>query len=319
MAYSQYGKIEATDYNSTLVGATNSTVANRLNTTLGVGSSSKGYGQTPIPLVGTGNVVAPSNWNNLFTNLSAIASHQNTIITAPSSVTMGSRINHLSTLSSDITNTYINSLNAIAQGTTITNNADRTLGWINGVTAVHIITFASGDAARYFFNAGGQITINCSVIGGTTPISALFSNLCAACGTIYISAMNSGTATIASGLYSGITKVGGSGTPVTLLSNNGYYGLSTGDTEVFRQSAAGQTPSGYAGSYISINIRSNGRQGSNGDAGSVITITTLLDEIPDNLQVTGLTRVTCTLRPPSTTFLTASWGTPTISSTISGT
>jgi hypothetical protein len=317
MTYGQYSKVEATDFNN-LSGSPGSNTPNTLNAIMNVGSGNRGYGQSGIVQVPAGGRVNASNWSTLFSNLTAAANHQNTSITSTPTVSQGSRLNYVSTVSTDITSCYDNALNALAQGTTTTNNADRTQSWANAVTTVHTITFSSGDAARYFFNAGGQISIIPSVSGGSTALSALFSSLATACGTIYLSSPASGTARIAGTTYNGITKINGSGTPSVLSSNSGYYALGATDTEVFRQAATGQTPSGYAGSYISVSIRTNGTQGLNGDKGNIIYITTVFDEVPNNFLVDGLTRVSCTIRPPSIAYLQNSWGTPTITSTTSG-
>ena len=124
--------------------------------------------------------------------------------------------------------------------------------------------------------------------------------------------------TIASTAYNGITKIGGSGTS-TLGTNTGYYALTTSNAQVFSQTAT-TGPAGYLSTFISVNVKSNGTQGSNGDSGSVITIYTLWDEVPNGLTVSTGSAVTVTLAPPATTYLPqgASWGTPTVSGTVSG-
>jgi len=43
-----------------------------------------------------------------------------------------------------------------------------------------------------------------------------------------------------------------------------------------------------------------------------------MDEIPDDLVAASGTAVTCTLVKPETTNLSASWGTPTVSGSVSG-
>ena len=64
MSYAQYGKIEYTDYN-TLVGTTTDTTANRLNSVLGPGSGSYGYGQTAINQVAQHGTVTAAQWASL--------------------------------------------------------------------------------------------------------------------------------------------------------------------------------------------------------------------------------------------------------------
>ena len=113
--------------------------------------------------------------------------------------------------------------------------------------------------------------------------------------------------------------MGGSGSPNTLATGTGYYDLLTTDTILFKQFATGLTPSGYVNSYIQVAAKTNGAQGSNGDKGSIITITTTFDEVPDNLTVDGTTSVNCVIRPPSATNITNTWGTISVTTTTAGT
>ena len=56
--------------------------------------------------------------------------------------------------------------------------------------------------------------------------------------------------------------------------------MTTSNANVFTQLAS-TGPSGYLSTFIRIIAKSNGTQGSNGDTGSVITLYTLFDEVPD--------------------------------------
>jgi hypothetical protein len=316
--YDQYNQVLASDFN-TFVGTVNGNTANALNTFWGVGFGNVGYGQPQVSQIESGGKVNATSWSGLFTGMTSASAHQGTSITALPTVTTGSRLNAVNTVSTDLTSCYANRLNAVTQGTTSTTAGQRTTSWSNAVSITHTVTFESGDKARYFFNSGGQISLNFSLSGGTTSIYSLFQTLASRCGTIYLSAPTStNTASIAGTTYTGIQKIGGSGTPSDLLTSNGYYALTTTDTLVFKQLAAGLTPSGYINSFISVSMRSNGVQGSYGDAGSIITITTTFDEVPNNLVVDGTTTVNCTIRPPETTNLTNSWGSVIVNATTIG-
>ena len=150
-----------------------------------------------------------------------------------------------------------------------------------------------------------------------TGINLLFSDLASNTGTVVQSAPNSGTVSIASASYSGITKVGGGGNTPTVDADKGYFGLTTSNATAFTQTAS-SGPSGYLSSFIRYIVKSNGAQGSNGDTGDVITIFTIFDEIPDDLVASSGTAVTLTLQAPETTNLSASWGTPTLASSVTG-
>lgn len=316
MSYAQNGLIEATDFNG-FVGGNPETGANKLNTVWATGGTTAGYGQTAVSQVSGGDtVVATGQWNALVTNTASSASHQGSSITSVTAPTSGGTISYLSAIPTNLTTIYTNRRNAASQGSTIADTATRGSSWQNGLTFTHTVTFASGDAARYFFNAGGQIKMTASHPTGS-GINLLFSDLASDTGTVTVSAPNSGTISISGSSYSGITKVGGGGNTPTVDADKGYFGLTTANATAFTQ-LADSGPSGYLSSFIRYIVKSNGAQGSNGDTGSVITIYSVWDEIPNDLVATSGSAVTCTVQLPETTYLSASWGTPTISGSVSG-
>jgi len=316
MSYAQNGLIEASDFNG-FVGAAVETSANKLNTVWSTGGTTAGYGQTAVSQVSGGDtVVATGQWNALITNTASSASHQGSSITSVTAPTSGDTVTYLSAVPTNLTTIYNNRRNAASQGSTIADTATRSSSWQNGLTFTHTITFASGDAARYFFNAGGQIKMTASHPTGS-GINLLFSDLASDTGTVTMSAPNSGTISISSTSYSGITKVGGGGNSPTVDADKGYFGLTTANATAFTQ-LADSGPSGYLSSFIRYIVKSNGAQGSNGDTGSVITIYSVWDEIPNDLVASTGSAVTCTVQLPETTNLSASWGTPSISGSVSG-
>jgi hypothetical protein len=316
MSYTQFNLIEATDFN-TLVGGNPTTTANTLNATWATGGGTAGYGQTAVANVAVGNtVVATGQWNALVANTSSAATHQGSSITSVTAPTAGGTITYLSAIPTNLQTIYSNRLNAATQGGTTANTATFASTWSSALTFTHTATFANGDAARYFFNSGGQIKMTVSHPAGT-GINLLFNGLASNVGTVVLSAPTSGTVSIAGTSYSGITKVGGGGNAPTVDSTKGYYGLTTANATVFTQTAS-TGPSGYLGTFIRFIVKSNGTQGSNGDAGSVITIYTIWDEVPDGLVVSSGAATTMTLTPPETTNLANSWGTVTLAGTVTG-
>jgi len=316
MSYAQNGLIEATDFNG-FVGGNPETGANKLNTVWSTGGTTAGYGQTAVSQVSGGDtVVATGQWNAIVTNTASSASHQGSSITSVTAPTSGGTVSYLSAIPTNLTTIYTNRRNAASQGSTIADTATRSSSWQNGLTFTHTVTFASGDAARYFFNAGGQIKMTASHPTGS-GINLLFSDLASDTGTVTVSAPNSGTISISGSSYSGITKVGGGGNTPTVDADKGYFGLTTANATAFTQ-LADSGPSGYLSSFIRYIVKSNGAQGSNGDTGSVITIYSVWDEIPNDLVATSGSAVTCTVQLPETTYLSASWGTPSISGSVSG-
>jgi hypothetical protein len=59
-------------------------------------------------------------------------------------------------------------------------------------------------------------------------------------------------------------------------------------------------------------------QGANGDAGSIITLYTVWDEVPDGLTVGSGSTVTVTAVAPETTNLANTWGTITLAGSVTG-
>ena len=319
MAYSKYGKIEAKDYNDDIKGAPTSTSSTNINTVWSTGNGKNGYGQPSVASVASNGKVLATEWSGIISTVNNVASHQGTAITAITVPTTGSPVVYYDSLPSNITNTFNGRNNAVAQGSSSTTNTINSSTWFNAITFTQTVTFASGDAARYFFNAGGQLALTFTHPTGS-GINGLFNALGTACGTIVISSPNTGTVSIASIGYNGIAKVGGSGTATTLLPNVGYWGMTTINQEVFKQ-FGGTFQSGggtYSQNYLSVNVRTNGSQGGNGDNGSTITITTVWDEVPNGLTAQAGTTVSLTVRPPSTTYLTNTWGTPTVSGSVAG-
>jgi hypothetical protein len=220
----------------------------------------------------------------------------------------------LSAIPTNLTTIYGSKLNAASQGSTTANSVTTTSTWSNHAIWTHTVTFASGDAARYFFNAGGQLKITMSHPTGSN-INLLLNGLAANVGTIVQSAPSSGTATIASTVYNGITQVGGGGNSPTISTNSGYYAMTTSNVSVFTQTAS-TGPSGYLSTNINVTAKSNGTQGSNSDAGSVITLYTTWQEIPTGMTASSGSVVTVTAQAPETTYLGNAWGAITVAGSV---
>jgi hypothetical protein len=316
MSYAQFGLIQASDFN-TFVGGNPTTTANTLNATWATGGGTAGYGQTAVANVAAGNtVVATNQWNALVANTASAATHQGTSITSVSAPVAGGTVTFLSAIPTNLSSIYSNRLNAATQGSTSANAVTRGTTWSQILTFTHTATFANGDAARFFFNAGGQLKMTVSHPTGT-GINLLFRDLAANVGTVVLSAPSSGTVSIAGTTYNGITKIGGGGNAPTIAPNAGYYGLTAANTTVFTQTAS-TGPSGYLGTFIRFIARTNGTQGSNSDNGSVITVHTIWDEVPNGLVVSSGSVTTMTVVPPETTNLANTWGAITLSGSVTG-
>jgi hypothetical protein len=316
MTYAQYGNIAALDFNS-LAGGNPVTANGALNTVWATGGSAAGYGQPALANVAVGTQVYNTDWANLVNRTANCASHQGTSITTVTAPTAGNTVSYLSAIPTNLTTIYAPRLNAATQGSTVANTATLGTTWTAAATFTHTVTFANGDAARYFFNSGGQLKVTCAHANSTAGINLLFNNLASNVGTVVLSAPTTGTITISSVSFNGITKIGGGGNAPTLLPNNGYYALTTSNANVFTQLAS-TGPSGYLSTFIRVIAKSNGTQGTNGDAGSVVTLYTVWDEIPDGLTVGTGSSTTVTVQAPETTYLANTWGTISVTGSVTG-
>jgi hypothetical protein len=309
MTYAKYGKIEATDYNVTLVSTNISNVANRLNTVWSVGNNNAGYGQTAVGNVTVGNRVNHTEWGNLINTTANVAVHQSSSITTVTPPVAGDKILYTAAIPTNLTTIYTNRLNAASQGTT--NSLDTTYSstWNNGLAYTQTATFANGDAARYFFNAGGQLVISCSHPTGPNA-NATISTLASQVGNIFLSSPTSGTATIGGVSYTGVTQVGGGGSS-SVSTGIGYYALTTSNATILTQTST------IDSSTIVIVTKSNGTQGSRNDAGSVITFYTTWQESPNGIEATAGTTTRITAKYPSTSILSNTWGLVTLAGSVS--
>jgi len=320
MGYSPGGLIEATDYNGFV-----STNAANVNNVWGAGSVDSGWGQSALATVSPAGTITATQWASLVNTISTMASQTGTTITSRSAPVAGNTINILAALDTDITNINTNRLNAVANGSQFTGwtgTNSKTAGTSGAswtITFVNTVTWATADAARYFFNAGGRIKIDTSKtatgLTGDPEWNDLANTLC---GDIFITG-GTATQTIAGANYTGTTKVGGTGTPNILTTTTGWYDLTPGAaaTIVYKQFA---DTAPYTNNFIQHSIARN--------AGSTaLTITTLWsandtenDPISGGTASSGATPGTApttivTYFPPSTTYLTNSWGTPTVAAT----
>lgn len=327
MSYSQAGLIEATDYN-TLIGTSPSSTTNTINTVWAVGSGSAGYGQTALSQVSATSLITATQWASLINTLNSIRTHQSGSGSGITAVTSGTKIDYLSTLTTQIASAYTNrqsfaSNAAVTAGTNLT--TDWTVAVANagsnpptGATVLTTLTrsfgvraaFASADQARYFFNAGGRLKLNCSgtqnasTTGRTNEVISLLGFL-------------GGVAT-----FNGNTNGGRTGTGGTLGTNDttkGYY-TSTYNANVTVVSIT-STTTNYTTDTASIAVATTGTKGSNNDNGLNvdfwITLTTTSGTpapqygFDDSIGVNVIRSIDISY--PETTNLTNSWGTVTIS------
>ena len=320
MTYTSGGLIQATDYN----GFVSTTSGANVNNVWSTGSTDAGWGQPALSTVSATNTITATQWATLVNTLTNMGSQTNTTITARTAPTAGTVISVLAAINTDLTNITNNRQNAVANGTQFTgwtgtnSKTGATSGATWSITFTNTVTWASADAARYFFNAGGRIKIDVSKTAtgetGDPEWNDLANTLC---GDIFITG-GTATQTIAGTAYTGTTKIGGTGSPNTLATTTGWYDLTAGAaaTIVYKQFA---DTAPYTNNFIQHSI-------AKGASSNTLVITTLWsasdgDPITGGTAASGATPGTapCTIVtyfPPSTTYLsTASWGTPTVAAT----
>ena len=255
MAYQQGDTIQASDYN---------TFATNINTIIGTGSNDSGYGNTEVAAVSAGATITAAQWNALLSALQKGANHQGTTLTnASNTVSAGGNILPLSDLEADITLITNNKATAdasnMATDTGVTSS--RTASWTGTVQHILTVTFASANAARHFFNSGGEIRFAGSRSGGSsTDQNTDWTNLLS----------NAGTVKFAEGAT---TYTGSGGTAAAV----GFDDLTTSNQQIFTATGQGN----YSANDWTIEAKANAAYGS----ATVLTFTVYFKD--DHAAATG--------------------------------
>lgn len=313
MAYSSGGLIEASDYNL-LVGGATANVSGQLNTILATGYGNAGYGQSSVSNVSVAGSVTATQWSTLVGSVNLVSKHQNSGYSNLSLYSAGTTINATNNISGALTTAYTNRAVKAATGTVVTGSVSTNNLTIPNQTAAASLTFsktatfASANQARYFFNAGGELRFyvtGYNNIGGTTRGQAFGS--------------------LASSGFAGKTFAGtnssaryGSGATLTtdLTGNAGYY-RQTSSQLTLTQIDGSTYGAQYSGDQLLFKSNTNGAQGSNGDAGTIVKLEVTVTSgsqspaIADSINCDISYRLDVAY--PSTTFLSNTWGAVTIS------
>ena len=198
--------------------------ATSVNAIWGTGSGDSGYGQgTTVSAVSAGSTITAAQWTTLLARISSAASHQVSSITAISNPSAGNTISAFTALSTNIGTITTNRLNVHARQGVANTNRDNTNTFTGTLTFTHKWAWASTNQARYFFNAGGRLSISGSQSGhGSDSKGNEWATLLTQAGTYYVYAQTSG-------------KSGGSGSPSTNDTNKGYHDLTSSYVTVFLQ------------------------------------------------------------------------------------
>ena len=218
--------------------------ATSVNAIWGSGSGDSGYGQTStVSSVSAGTTITAAQWTTLLSRISSMANHQSSSITSISNPTAGSTISAFAALSGNISTITSNRLNVYGRASVVNSSCSTTTTLTGTITQTGNWAWGSTDQARYFFNAGGRLSVSWDLSGHTSDSKANeWNNLAAACGTYYIYAQSSG-------------KSGGSGSPNVNLTNYGWHDLTGSYVVAFRQY---EDTGPYTANYIQLELYKTG-------------------------------------------------------------
>jgi hypothetical protein len=326
MTYQVGGTVRASDYNGWVT-----TNTNNFNGVWGTGTGNSGYGQTdiissPTGLIsggpGTQNKITAGTsssqpyWYELLTKITKAAAHQGSSISPQVVPVRGDKITYVAALTNNLNTINTNRLNAAGQSADISTTATNTVLWNNALTFTATATFSSHNNARYFFNSGGQIGVQSSH-SNTTNINQVVNLLAVNMGTIWFSSpIGTNTATINGSSWTGVTRISNplqQASTITQNSTWGFYNWNSTETQVFRVEEDTYYYHAYGNdSYAAVYVSYNGS--------GVVTIKVQFDlkpDVPTPPSVVTGTTATLIVRPPSTTNLVNTWGTPAVTWAIS--
>ena len=205
----------------------------------GTGALGYGLGQTAINTVTGGHsTITAAHWNALMTGIDNIANHTNDSMTARTQVTAGDTIAIKAAVAADLATLAASvaagctSATAIAEGSELQSSVSDTR-WVGSHIVEHSITFASNNALRWFFNAGGTMrmtfTRNGNGGGSATSKDSSVDELISAVGNFDLKAnvstrSGSGETLTTDGLANGVMDLGTSYTVLMKLTqSSGTY------------------------------------------------------------------------------------------------
>lgn len=251
MAYAQGQVITAADFNTIRTDVNDVYADNNAGSTVEA-NANFGYGQTAISSVSAGQVITAAQWTSLFDAIDLSGTHQNTSTgIVPASVSAGQVITAYdggTGLLQVVTDIRTNRLLVDASEATITTNgtkdqSTRTTAWNTQLIHEFTVDFGTYDAARHFFNTGGQIRMSADRSGGTAnQPNTDWTNLLIAIGDVVFDHTE--------------TNGGGTGTSTAI----GFYNLTGTFQTVY--DAAGSVP--YELNTVTYEARADGGLGSSG-------------------------------------------------------
>jgi hypothetical protein len=281
----------------------------RIGNQWGVGSGRNGLGQSMTAIdspvggaAAVGNLITAAQWNGVIQAINKCLAHQGRPTVTPASVVAGSPIMALTSLTNGSIDAYnYSGTTGLALTSGTVNSTSYSSNWgtagSNALIFTQTLTFTNGDAARYFFNAGGTVSLTFAKTGGSTSASTAWNSQAAACGTVTLKYLNT-------------VQTNNTYSPSIIknMDNGGYWNLITTKKTHFKQF------SGAGGYYNSNNINVNfflTGTASNGGYPTLNIVTVWNNN--STVAITGTETVNVVVNYPATTYLTNTWGTPVFS------
>jgi hypothetical protein len=201
-----------------------------MGTPTGTGTGAAGYNQTvTAPAVNPGDKISAAQWNSLKADVDKAYTHQVGSAPNPALVTVNSDSGITKTIH-DAMETVVNYIKlpgnrfnlGAGQFTTVSASSKTATDWKD--IRIHDVTFtwASANAVKAFFNAGGKITFTSSLSYTGTETKTLD----------WQTMMDPGTITMN---YIDVTKSGANG---TIPNSAGYYDLSGTEVQILQRGGA---------------------------------------------------------------------------------
>jgi hypothetical protein len=296
MAYVAGDNITASDFNSLFLEGTTSGNYG-INHIMGTGTGNLGLGQTAdyLPSLGdtrkVGEQITTAEWNSLFSVMNNLANHTNDTLSYTENRTAGEKIAVLSGLNADLQTLAASvqlgcpNATALLEGSVDEGNSSSAV-WDGAHIAEYSYTFAGGDEARWFFNAGGKCSVTFSnTATNTTGLDAVVSGLMS---NITRFDLGATTSTVTGNLNADSTEGDSafnedSTTPWT--GSIGYYDLTTSyQTLLYYEESSGTYDYSYEG-LVSIRIEaktSTAHADGRGNNGEVVTLRVTIRQADTN-------------------------------------
>ena len=263
MGYVAGEKILDDEYNN-FVGSSSDPYG--INHLIGTGSGRYGLGNSGVITTLTGNtgLITASQWNLLFTAMDNLTNHTNDTLTSTTARVAGDPIAIKSALVADLATLAASVAAGCPSATAVSAGSEDRSEVASAVfDTSHIVedtvTFAGGDEARWFFNAGGKIRVSLTNNAtGSTDKDTSVSNLITSMGNFDLGANTNG-------------RSGTGDTPTTEATETGYYDLGTSYTTLMHLDESAGTYANNIELKIEAKVNSAHGDGRNNN-GEVVTL-----------------------------------------------